>query len=97
MRACISRVLVIFSIMLVTSCAPTYKTMVMRKYSKGKIVKASLIIAPFNNEPYISYFGKLTEEFGEGDENELILKHFKEALVENMRKMSTFSYIGFGE
>ena len=97
MKVSMSRVLLIFFIVLLLSCAPTYKTIVKRKYSKGKIVQVSLIIAPFNNEPYVSYFGDVTDEFGEGEENELILKHFKDALKENLRQMSTFSSIDYAE
>lgn len=86
-----------FLLLFLLFCTPMYKTIVVDKYSKGKITGAALVIAPFIDEPYVSYLGDVTEEFGEGNENELIIKHFKEALVENLQKMSTFSMIQYAD
>lgn len=97
MKSGISNGLFLFFMLYFMSCTPIYKTMVVDKYTKGKIPGAALVIASFINEPYVSYLGDVTEEFGEGNENELIIKHFKEALVENLRQMSTFSTIRYAD
>ena len=95
MKMSIIQKTVSFFLLVFFSCAPMYNTVVVDKYSKGKITGAVLVIAPFINEPYVSYLGDVKEEFGEGNENELIIKHFREALVENLKRMATFSAIRY--
>lgn len=77
------------------SCAPAFLSKTVDTYAQKKIIGKRLAIAPFNNTPFIEYSGSVKEEFGEGDKEELILKHFKEALVTNIRDLSTFSEVRF--
>jgi hypothetical protein len=76
------------------SCAPVYKTVVEKDYESQKIHDATLIIAPPVNMT-IDYFGNVKDEFGEGDPQKLILKHFKEAVLKKLVEYSTFSSVAF--
>ena len=75
-------------------CAPVYKTVVEKDYESQKIHDATLIIAPPINLT-IDYFGNVKDEFGEGDPQKLIFKHFKEVLLKKLVDYSTFSSAAF--
>jgi len=79
------------------SCAPLNISHTVAPYADKLIQGKRLVIAPFFNEPYIEYTGNLEDEFGKGDKRELILNHFKEALVLNINNLSTFSEISVDE
>jgi hypothetical protein len=76
------------------SCAPKYETIVMKEYQGRRIDNASLVIA-LPIDMLVDYMGNVKDEFGEGDQNNLIIKHFKEKLLEQLKKQSSFSSAAF--
>lgn len=80
----------------VVSCVPTYKTIVTQEYESRKIKDVTLAIAPLNNV-VVDYQGSVKDEFGDGDEQDLIIQHFKQTLVSKLRKESGFSSIAFDD
>jgi hypothetical protein len=85
---------VAFGFLIACSCAPVYKTIVMQEYESKKIRDASLVIAPLG-DVVVDYIGNVKDEFGAGDQQELILKHFREALVSSFKKEAGFSSVAF--
>ena len=76
------------------SCAPKYETIVMKEYQARKIPNASLVVAPIVNL-VVDYVGNVKDEFGEGNQEELIIKHFRDKLLQGLREESLFSRVGF--
>ncbi|HUI91017.1 MAG TPA: hypothetical protein VLX68_02110 [Chitinivibrionales bacterium] len=76
------------------SCSPKYETMVVKEYQERKITNASLVIAPIASIT-VDYIGSVKDEFGEGNQEDLIKKHFKSALLQGLRENSLFSSVAF--
>ena len=85
----------IFSLcLIIISCSPVYKTVTIDEYEQQRITGATLVIAPFKNL-MVNYMGSVKDEFGEGDQRTLIINHFKETLLNNLKNRSTFSSITY--
>ena len=80
---------------LLASCAPViYTTMVSKDFEGQKPSNASLCIAPFRNM-VVDYNGSVTEEFGKGNQQQLIINHFTSTLSSNLKERSTFASVTF--
>lgn len=80
---------------MLSGCLPTSKSITVFEYQSKKINNAKLIIALYTENIIIEYEGSVFYEFGAGDKNELILNHFKEMLLKELKQRSTFSSIKF--
>ncbi len=76
------------------SCAPIYRTVVVKEFASEQVQKVSLVIAPLKNV-VVDYFGNVKDEFGEGDQKTLILNHFKEKLPIRLYTQSKFDPVTF--